>query len=193
MQHLLPKVQFDAQLLQKYDQPVPRYTSYPPATELKPEFDVVDFRAAIAVSNYKKTPLSLYCHIPFCDSPCYFCGCNTVITQRKQAAEPYLDYLIRHIQQMAPLIDKQRWVQQMHWGGGTPNYLSLSQIERLWGAIHEQFRFDENAEISIEVNPKSLDQHFLRSLKTLGFNRISFGIQDFDLTVQEAVNRVQPE
>ncbi|HEY9664125.1 MAG TPA: coproporphyrinogen III oxidase, partial [Allocoleopsis sp.] len=106
----LPTVQFDSQLLQKYDQPVPRYTSYPPATELTSEFDPIDFRAAIAVSNYKKTPLSLYCHIPFCDSACYFCGCNTVITQRKQIAEPYLEYLVRHIQQMAQLIDTDRVV-----------------------------------------------------------------------------------
>jgi oxygen-independent coproporphyrinogen-3 oxidase len=193
MQHLLPTVQFDSQLLQKYDQPVPRYTSYPPATELTSEFDDVDFRAGIAVSNYKKTPLSLYCHIPFCDTACYFCGCNTVITQRKEMAEPYLNYLVRHIQQTAKLIDRDRLVHQLHLGGGTPNYLSLAQIEMLWTAIHEQFRFDPAAEISIEVNPKSLDQHYLFSLKNLGFNRISFGIQDFDLKVQEAVNRVQPE
>lgn len=193
MQQLLPTVQFDSQLLQKYNRSVPRYTSYPPATELTPEFKEVDFRAATAVSNYKKTPLSLYCHIPFCDSACYFCGCNTVITQRKEIAEPYLDYLVRHIQQMAQLIDRQRPVLQMHWGGGTPNYLSLSQIELLWAAIHQHFRFDSKAEISIEVNPKSLDQNYVFSLRDLGFNRISFGIQDFDLKVQEAVNRVQPE
>lgn len=193
MQHLLPTVQFDAQLLQKYDQPVPRYTSYPPATQLTPEFEDVDFRAAIAVSNYKKTPLSLYCHIPFCDSACYFCGCNTVITQRKEIAESYLSHLVRHIQQMAQLIDKERIVHQLHLGGGTPNYLSLSQIETLWTAIYQQFHFDPKAEISIEVNPKSLDQHYLFSLKNLDFNRISFGIQDFDLKVQQAVNRVQPE
>ncbi|MBR8833416.1 MAG: oxygen-independent coproporphyrinogen III oxidase [Stigonema ocellatum SAG 48.90 = DSM 106950] len=193
MQRLLPTVQFDCQLLQKYDQPLPRYTSYPPATELKPEFETIDFRAAIAVSNYKKTPLSLYCHIPFCDSACYFCGCNTVITRRREIADPYLGYLVRQIQQMAQWIDQERTVQQMHWGGGTPNYFSLSQIETLWAAIHEHFRFDPKAEISIEVNPKSLDQNYLFALKNLGFNRISFGIQDFNLNVQEAVNRVQPE
>lgn len=193
MQHLLPTVQFDAQLLQKYDQPIPRYTSYPPATELIPEFDLVDFRAAIAVSNYKKTPLSLYCHIPFCNTACYFCGCNTVITQRKELAEHYLGYLVRHIQQMAQLIDSDRIVHQMHWGGGTPNYLSLSQIETLWAALHQQFRFNPEAELSIEVNPKSLERSYLLALKNLGFNRISFGIQDFDFKVQEAVNRVQPE
>ena len=189
----IPTVQFDSTLLRKYDQSVPRYTSYPPATELKPEFEEVDFRAAIAVGNYKQTPLSLYCHIPFCETVCYFCGCNTVITQRKEVAEPYLDYTARHIRQMAELIDSNRRVHQMHWGGGTPNYLSLNQIERLWTTINQHFRFDANAEISIEVNPRYLDRNYILFLKDLGFNRISFGIQDFNSQVQEAINRIQPE
>jgi oxygen-independent coproporphyrinogen III oxidase len=193
MPRSLPTVQFDAELLRKYDQPLPRYTSYPPATALQPEFNPVDFKVATAVSNYRQVPLSLYCHIPFCDSACYFCGCNTVITQRKQIAEPYLNALIRHIQQVAQQVDSNRSVQQMHWGGGTPNYLSLAQIETLWSAIQQQFCFDPEAEISIEVNPKSLDWTYVFELKQLGFNRISFGIQDFDLQVQQAVNRVQPE
>jgi len=193
MSFSLPTVQFDAKLLQKYDQALPRYTSYPPATELKPEFEEVNFRAAIAVGNYKKTPLSLYCHIPFCETACYFCGCNTVITQRKEVAEPYLDYTVQHIRQMAELIDPNRPVHQMHWGGGTPNYLSIGQIERLWTTINQHFRFAPNAEISIEVNPRSLDRNYIRFLKELGFNRISFGIQDFHSQVQEAVNRIQPE
>ena len=131
MSFSLPTVQFDSKLLKKYDQAVPRYTSYPPATELKTDFDLINFRAAIAVGNYKQTPLSLYCHIPFCETACYFCGCNTVITQRKQVAEPYLEYTARHIRQMAELIDRDRIVHQMHWGGGTTNYLSTNQIEQL--------------------------------------------------------------
>lgn len=186
-------VQFDADLLKKYDLPLPRYTSYPPATQLTEDFEPVDFRAAIAVGNYKKTPLSLYCHIPFCESACYFCGCNTIITQHKPVAERYLDYLTRNIRQVGALIDHNRNVEQLHWGGGTPNYLSLSQVETLWSTLHEQFRFDENCEISIEVNPRSLDRNYLFFLKDLGFNRISFGIQDFDSLVQQAVNRIQPE
>lgn len=193
MSLLLPTVQFDPKLLRKYNQPVPRYTSYPPATELKPEFEKADFQKAIALGNYKKTPLSLYCHIPFCESPCYFCGCNTIITKRKEVAEPYLGYMARHIRQMADLIDRDRIVNQMHWGGGTPNYLSLSQIETLWVAINRHFRFAAKAEISIEVSPKSLDRNYVLFLKDLGFNRISFGIQDFNLQVQKAVNRIQPE
>lgn len=193
MNPLLQTVQFNADLLRKYDQAVPRYTSYPPATELKPEFEEVNYRAAIAVGNYKKTPLSLYCHIPFCDSACYFCGCNTVITQRKEISEAYLNYLTRDIEQMAALVDRDRKVLQLHWGGGTPNYLSLGQVERLWTTLNHHFQLDEKAEVSIEVNPRSLDQTYINTLKQLGFNRISFGIQDFNPQVQEAVNRIQPE
>jgi len=193
MNFVLPKVQFDSELLRKYNQPLPRYTSYPPATELKPEFEEINFRAAIAVGNYKKTPLSLYCHIPFCDTACYFCGCNTIITQRKEIVEPYLDYLFRHIEQMAELISSERTVHQMHWGGGTPNYLSMSQIEKVWTTIKQHYQFAPDAEISIEVNPRNLDREYIFFLRELGFNRISFGIQDFNPEVQEAVNRIQTE
>jgi oxygen-independent coproporphyrinogen-3 oxidase len=193
MRLLSQAVEFDLNLLRKYDRPVPRYTSYPPATELKEEFREIDFKTAIAVSNYKKTPLSLYCHIPFCETACYFCGCNTVITQRKEVAEPYLDYIRRDIKQMAELIDRDRLVNQLHWGGGTPNYLSPKQVETLWETINHHFTFAPEAEISIEVNPRYLDKNYIFFLRDLGFKRISFGIQDFNPKVQEAVNRIQPE
>lgn len=186
-------VQFDIDLLQKYDRPVPRYTSYPPATELREDFDRQHFQAAIVAGNTQNTPLSLYCHIPFCDQPCYFCGCNTLVTPRTGIAEPYLGYLTRHIHQVAELVDGDRLVQQLHWGGGTPNYLSLDQVQRLSQSLHENFNLDPEAEISIEVNPRSLTKEYLQGLRDLGFNRISFGIQDFNLQVQEAVNRIQPE
>ncbi|MBD2342912.1 oxygen-independent coproporphyrinogen III oxidase [Anabaena subtropica] len=186
-------VKFDADLLRKYDQSLPRYTSYPPATEFRENFAQADFTDAIAIGNYKKTPLSLYCHIPFCESACYFCGCNTVITRKKSIVEPYLNYLTRNIQQVADKINNQRNVQQLHWGGGTPNYLSLYQVESLWQTLNDCFQFDENAEISIEVNPRYLARDYLCFLKDLGFNRISFGIQDFNFQVQQAVNRIQPE
>lgn len=193
MQTVLPAIQFDTQLIQKYDRPLPRYTSYPPATELRENFGEIDFRTAIAVGNYKKTPLSLYCHIPFCETPCYFCGCNTVITTRKEFADPYLNYISQNIRQVAELTDSRRSVQQLHWGGGTPNYLSLPQIETLWRVINQHFNLSSDAEVSIEVNPRYLDRNYILFLKDLGFNRISFGIQDFDPRVQEAINRVQPE
>ena len=193
MKSLCQNVKFDSDLLHKYDQPVPRYTSYPPATELTENFDESLFRGAIAAGNYKKTPLSLYCHIPFCEKACYFCGCNTIITQLKQVVQPYLDYVKKHIQQIAPLVKGDRLVQQMHWGGGTPNYLNQEQLEFLWNTFHEHFSFDPNAEISIEINPCYVDRDYILFLKKLGFNRISFGIQDFNPKVQEAVNRIQPE
>ena len=193
MKSLCQNVKFDSDLLHKYDQPVPRYTSYPPATELTENFDESLFRGAIAAGNYKKTPLSLYCHIPFCEKACYFCGCNTIITQLKQVVQPYLDYVKKHIQQIAPLVKGDRLVQQMHWGGGTPNYLNQEQLEFLWNTFHENFLFDPNAEISIEINPCYVDRDYIFFLKKLGFNRISFGIQDFNPKVQEAVNRIQPE
>ncbi|MBE9228586.1 oxygen-independent coproporphyrinogen III oxidase [Phormidium sp. LEGE 05292] len=193
MKLLSQAVEFDFNLLRKYDRSVPRYTSYPPATELKEDFREIDFKAAIAVGNYKNTPLSLYCHIPFCESPCYFCGCNTVITQRKEVAEPYLDYIGRDIERIARLVDRDRQVQQLHWGGGTPNYLSPQQVEKLWTKINDNFKLAPEAEVSIEVNPRFLDKNYIFHLRDLGFNRISFGIQDFNPKVQEAVNRIQTE
>ncbi|MFP4337528.1 MAG: oxygen-independent coproporphyrinogen III oxidase [Halothece sp.] len=186
-------VEFNTELLKKYAQPLPRYTSYPPATELRENFNPQAFENAIAHGNTNQTPLSLYCHIPFCETPCYFCGCNTLITQRKEVADPYLDYVFKNIDQVSSLVDSKRKVNQFHWGGGTPNYLKLDQVERLWNKLNQEFTFEEKAEISLEVNPKFLDKNYLLFLRELGFNRISFGIQDFDLQVQEAINRVQTE
>jgi oxygen-independent coproporphyrinogen-3 oxidase len=126
MKQLSQRVEFDAALLNKYNQPLPRYTSYPPATELSTDFDRHAFKTAIAVGNHKQTPLSLYCHIPFCETPCYFCGCNTIITQRQEVVEPYLGYLDRQIRRRCQF-GGCRLVHQLHWGGGTPNYLDRSQ------------------------------------------------------------------
>lgn len=186
-------VKFDSNLLKKYDKPLPRYTSYPPATELKADFSELDFRTSIAVGNHKKTPISLYCHIPFCESACYFCGCNTLITKNQKIADPYLKRVAENIAQVSALISPQRKVNQLHWGGGTPNYLNFNQLEFLWEQFQHYFNFDEDAEISIEINPRYIDRNGIFFLRSLGFNRISFGIQDFNPQVQEAINRVQPE
>ncbi len=193
MKQLSQAVEFDAALLNQYNQPLPRYTSYPPATELKTDFDHTAFTSAIAVGNHKQTPLSLYCHIPFCETPCYFCGCNTIITQRKEVAEPYLGYLARQIRHVASLVDANRRVHQLHWGGGTPNYLDRDQVEFLWNQLNHYFHLAESAEVSIEINPRYVDREYILFLRQLGFNRISFGIQDFNPIVQAAINRVQPE
>ncbi|MDB9447074.1 oxygen-independent coproporphyrinogen III oxidase [Anabaena sp. CS-542/02] len=193
MVFVLPGVKFDLNMIQKYDTPAPRYTSYPPATELNTEFIAGDFRTAIAASNYRKSPLSLYFHIPFCQTACYFCGCNTVISQNKNIAKPYIEHLAREIKNMARLIDQDRKVLQIHWGGGTPNYLNQEQVKFLWKQITDNFNIDSQAEISIEINPSYLDKDYIFFLREVGFNRISFGIQDFNPQVQIAVNRLQPE
>ena len=188
-----PGVKFDLDIIKKYDTPTPRYTSYPPATELSEAFTATDFKQAISISNRRKTPLSLYFHIPFCESACYYCGCNTVVSQKKEIAIPYVEHLIREIQQTASLIDADRKVVQMHWGGGTPNYLNVHQVKQLWGNINQYFNLDVSSEISIEINPTYVDRDYILFLRKIGFNRISFGIQDFNYQVQVAVNRVQPE
>ncbi|WP_026087529.1 oxygen-independent coproporphyrinogen III oxidase [Chlorogloeopsis fritschii PCC 9212] len=193
MMFQIPGVKFDLDIIKKYDIPTPRYTSYPPATELNEAFTEADFQSAIAASNQRKTPLSLYFHIPFCQSACYFCGCNVVISNNKNIAKLYLEYLGKEIQNTAALIDCDRKVVQMHWGGGTPNYLSQQQIEQLWNNITRHFSFDSVAEVSLEINPRYVDKNYIFFLKEIGFNRISFGIQDFNPQVQAAVNRIQPE
>ncbi|MDJ0724273.1 MAG: oxygen-independent coproporphyrinogen III oxidase [Prochloraceae cyanobacterium] len=188
------KVAFDSDLIKKYDKAIPRYTSYPPATEFSTEFTEADYREAIARNNLRQAPLSLYFHIPFCETLCYYCGCNTIITKLKEkVVPPYLKYLFTEIERVSPLIDRNRTVNQLHWGGGTPNYLNAPQVESLWNKIQEHYTFEDNAEISLEVNPEHLDKNYVLFLRSLGFNRISFGVQDFNPKVQEAINRVQPE
>lgn len=193
MVFLLPGVKFDLDMIKKYDTRAPRYTSYPPATELNETFTQTDFKAAIATSNQRKSPLSLYFHIPFCQSACYFCGCNTVISNNKKIAKPYVEHLVQEIKNTSALIDSQRKVLQIHWGGGTPNYLERDQVEFLWKNINRYFNIDPQAEVSIEINPRYIDRNYIFFLRQIGFNRISFGIQDFNRQVQVAVNRVQPE
>lgn len=186
-------VKFDIDLIKKYDTPTPRYTSYPPATELTEQFTHQDFAQAIADSNHRQNPLSLYFHIPFCQSACYFCGCNVIVTNSQNVAQPYVEYLSREIHQTSQLIDTNRPVTQLHWGGGTPNFLTIKQAELLWQQINRHFHISQDAEISLEVNPRYIQKDYIFALRDLGFNRISFGIQDFNPQVQAAINRVQPE
>lgn len=186
-------VAFDFDLIEKYGNAVPRYTSYPPATELKDGFTPLDWEFSLTESNQRQSPLSLYFHIPFCQTACYFCGCNVIVSNNKNAAKTYIEYLSKEIEFTSGFIDTRRPVTQLHWGGGTPNYLSLEQVDYLWETINKQFIFDDKAEISIEINPRYVDRNYIFFLKQMGFNRISFGIQDFNPQVQEAVNRVQPE
>lgn len=193
MSFLPQDVKFDLELIKKYDKPAPRYTSYPTAAEFSEEVNSEIFTQKILESNERKSPLSLYFHIPFCESACHFCACNVIISRRKEVVEPYLQYLFKEIEKTSSLIDNDRKVVQYHWGGGTPNYMNHQQMKSLFEKTKQHFNFDKNAEISIEIDPRYIDKEGIYFLRELGFNRLSFGIQDFNPKVQEAVNRIQPE
>ncbi len=183
---------FDRDLVKKYDRPGPRYTSYPPATEFTEKVTVEDYKRKLLESNSRRTPLSLYFHIPFCESGCYYCGCNIIISRRKGIERPYLERVYKEMDMLSELIDRSRKVIQLHWGGGTPNYLDSEEIREFMEEIRKRFEFGEDAEISIEIDPRYATDEQLRTIKEVGFNRISMGLQDLDERVQKAVNRIQP-
>ncbi|MCZ8130080.1 MAG: oxygen-independent coproporphyrinogen III oxidase [Steroidobacteraceae bacterium] len=189
---------FDAGLIQRYDRPGPRYTSYPTAVQFHPGFGVDEYVAAARASNAPGRdgvvrPLSLYVHVPFCASPCFYCGCNKVITRDHSKAALYLDRLYREIERQGALYDKSRPVNQLHFGGGTPTFLSTRQIAELLEKMRRHFALTNapDREYSIEIDPRTIDLDRLEELSKLGFNRVSLGVQDFDAAVQVAVNRVQ--
>ncbi|RMH08470.1 MAG: oxygen-independent coproporphyrinogen III oxidase [Aquificota bacterium] len=186
------KALFNEELIKKYDKPGPRYTSYPPATEFHEGVTHQDYKAKLLESNQSKRPLSLYLHIPFCESACWFCGCNVIISHRKDVTRRYLDYLYKEMEMLSQFLDTSRPVVQLHWGGGTPNFLNNHEIKELFGKIREFFNIDEQAEISVEIDPRYLSEGQLQTLREVGFNRISMGLQDTDPQVQTAINRVQP-
>ncbi|QLB42891.1 MULTISPECIES: oxygen-independent coproporphyrinogen III oxidase [Mannheimia] len=186
----MSEIIWDLALIQKYNHSGPRYTSYPTALEFNEHYTNDDFIAAAA--RYPERPLSLYVHIPFCHKLCYFCGCNKIITRHRHKVEIYLDYLEREIKTRAPLFTH-RLVTQIHWGGGTPTYLDEDQSARLMQMLRSHFEISEDAEISIEMDPREIELNMLDHLQAIGFNRISMGIQDFDKEVQALVNREQDE
>ncbi len=183
---------FDRKLIKKYDRPGPRYTSYPPATEFTERVGAQDYRERLIKSNERKTPLSLYFHIPFCESGCYYCGCNIIISHRKGIERPYLNRVYREMDMVSELLDKERRVEQLHWGGGTPNYLEPDEIREFMGEIKRRFTFSEDAEVSIEIDPRYATDEQLQTIRDVGFNRVSMGLQDLDEKVQKAINRIQP-
>lgn len=182
----------DLALLTKYSQPGPRYTSYPPAPHFAEDFGIAEWRRELLDSQAAGRPLSLYVHIPFCDTLCYYCGCNMVATQKYGKATEYLDHLRREIDAVAALTDPARPVVQLHWGGGTPTFLRAEDILALAGHLRSRFRFAAGAEVSVEVDPRGLAREQVQALKAAGFNRASLGVQDIDPKVQQAVNRIQP-
>ncbi len=183
------------ELLEKYNTHGPRYTSYPTAPLWSDSFGPLQYQEAITLTNQETEallPLSLYTHLPFCESRCLYCSCNIVITQQRKHSETYLQYLFKEIDHVSRQIDPKREVVQFHWGGGTPTYLSCEQIERLFQFYQERFIFSPDAEIAIEIDPRVTTFEQLGALRDLGFNRVSLGVQDFDPKVQETVHRVQP-
>ena len=181
---------FDIDLINKYNRSGPRYTSYPTANNFS-ELSLEDYKRQSVMSNQRRTAISLYCHIPFCDTVCYYCGCNKVVTKDKSRAEPYIEALFKEIDMQSSLFDKDRLVEQMHFGGGTPTFLSGEQIIRISNKLQQSFNFSTDGEYSIEIDPRGIDESLIESLAIAKFNRISLGVQDFDQEVQNAVNRVQ--
>lgn len=189
-QPFVEPLNWDATLIAKYNSSGPRYTSYPTALEFAPGFGDAELEAAVAGSSSRA--LSLYLHIPFCHTLCYYCGCNKVITRHSNKADHYLDALEQEVAHRGPQFASYQ-VQQLHWGGGTPTFLDEPQLRRTMALLRGAFDFNETLEAGIEVDPRELPVERLALLRELGFNRISIGVQDFDPKVQQAVNRVQDE
>jgi len=188
---------FDADLIRRYDHAGPRYTSYPTAAQFHEGISEDDYRKWAQHSNEDPIPrpLSLYFHIPFCDTVCFYCACTKVVTKHHERSNDYLDHLYKEIALQSALFDPDRKVEQLHWGGGTPTFLSADQIQQLMAATRRHFSLLDNdeGEYSIEIDPRSVDGEKLRVLRETGFNRISLGVQDVNPEVQKAVNRLQSE
>jgi len=186
-------IEFDLDLIHRYDKSGPRYTSYPTALELHEGFGDAEYRAYIDQSNAAGGPLSLYFHVPFCDTVCFYCACNKIVTKNRAHAAPYLDNVCREIAMQGALFEPSRKVAQLHWGGGTPTFLNDEQMKRLMDTTRRYFNLydDDSGEYSIEVDPRETNDRTIALLRELGFNRISLGVQDFDPAVQQAVNRLQ--
>jgi oxygen-independent coproporphyrinogen-3 oxidase len=180
------------EFLTRYNRPGPRYTSYPTAPVWQDNIGPDDLDEFFSQADAAGSPISLYMHLPFCESLCLFCACNVVISKDHSVAPPYLATLKKEIDYVAGRVSRQRGVVQFHWGGGTPTYLTPAQMEDLFGHAAGLFTFAPDAEIGIEIDPRVTTQQHLESLKRLGFNRLSLGIQDFDARVQETIHRIQP-
>ncbi len=187
--------EIDLTKFKKYDKPGPRYTSYPTVPQFNEAFTHEDYLNEIVKTNYGKNlpDLSLYFHLPYCDTLCYFCGCNMIITRNRDRIKEYIKYLKKEIDLTRTYLLTDRKVAQHHWGGGTPTHLNPDEINELASYIKQSFNFKENAEISCEIDPRELTRTHLEALRNNGFNRISMGVQDFNEKVQKAVNRIQPE
>ena len=189
------ELEVDLELIRRLDKNGPRYTSYPTADRFVEAFNAESYRSWVAKRELGgiNRPLSLYVHIPFCNTLCFYCACNKVITKDRSRAEDYVRYIIKELAMQAALLGEGQRVEQLHWGGGTPTFLSDDLMRELMGAIRKHFKLMENGEYSIEIDPRKVSDQTIILLGELGFNRISIGVQDFDPLVQRAVNRIQSE
>ena len=190
-----PESELPRGLLQRFDIPGPRYTSYPTADRFVEAFDEAAYRQALEQRRVggMALPLSLYVHIPFCESLCFYCACNKIVTKRHEQGSLYLRYLARELALHVAALGAGQRISQLHFGGGTPTFLGDEELAELMAMLRQAFVFDPAGEYSIEVDPRTVDAQRLAHLKALGFNRLSFGVQDFDPAVQRAVHRIQPE
>ncbi len=192
LERMREELHVSEEFLARYNRPGPRYTSYPTAPVWNDAFGPNDLEAVHAAAESARSPLSLYMHLPFCESLCLFCACNVIIQKDKRVAMPYLDVLKREIEHVARGISRERPVVQFHWGGGTPTYLTPEQIADLFEFSRQHFQFSTDAEIGIEIDPRVTTRAHLETLRELGFNRLSMGVQDFHPEVQAAIHRIQP-
>ena len=199
------KLVFDLDLIRRYDKSGPRYTSYPTAVKFDESFAESAYRAVAEKTNEQSRtqieqggqpiPLSLYFHIPFCDTVCFYCGCNKIATKDRSKAQPYLDRVYKELAMQSALFDNNRVVDQLHWGGGTPTFISHEQMRQLMATTRRHFQLhdDDSGEYSIEIDPREVTPESVALLREIGFNRMSLGVQDFDAQVQKSVNRIQTE
>lgn len=196
-----PNYLFDKSLISRYDKAGPRYTSYPTAVQFHDGFQQQAYEVWANKTNEwsressRPTPLSLYFHIPFCDTVCFYCGCSKIATKDRSRAAPYLEHVYKELEMQSKLFDTNRVVRQLHWGGGTPTFISNHEMRELMEMTRKYFTLLDNddGEYSIEIDPREVEDDSIRLLRDLGFNRMSLGVQDFDPKVQKAVNRIQPE
>jgi len=190
---MLDSIRWDSDLIRRYDQAGPRYTSYPTAAQFNEKVGSFDLLHALRVSRQASRPLSLYVHLPFCANACYYCGRNKVVTNDRTRAQPYLERLEKEIELITCHLGKDQVVEQLHFGGGTPTFLSHDQLRRLMGHLRQHFNLqdDDHGDFSIEIDPREADWPTIGLLRELGFNRISIGVQDLDPDVQRAINRMQ--
>lgn len=188
-------LEIDLDLIRRMDRNGPRYTSYPTADRFIDAFGPETYRSWVERRNIGgiRRALSIYVHLPFCSTICFYCACNKVVTRDRNKGKKYLDTLFREIELQAPLFGDDRQVEQMHWGGGTPTFYDMTQLASLRGHLQRHFNMAPDGEYSIEIDPRSVDAASMQALRAMGFNRVSLGVQDFDVDVQRAVNRIQSE